>query len=373
MGRPSNLIPCLLLAILALAQPSLAQEPVPSRIVASEFREGVQVKLLEGPFGRMLDLNLSAEAPEDIDLQFLVAERNITDAVELSPPFVETVYAFTGLEPAAVCRMKLQLDTFLALSGQPNLAYSDQPNELCGDLGVKAPLSAWREDFALAAGYRRLLVLHISGQADAPFPYTGEPVVWAHLELPAGFFADGGRLLEEVTAFTEANRGGVWALARPEIAPLAQGLRVDVISDGTAILSIGTGVAEASGWLERIQAVWSGRASVLVYALLAAVSLGLLLALWWGLRRRRKAKDALDQGKPLRAITVGYGPDKDYSLGEGEARDVALVAVYDNGRMRVIRKAPGERITVNGKDVGEGAWITGSDKVAIGPKQFQFR
>ena len=78
------------------------------------------------------------------------------------------------------------------------------------------------------------------------------------------------------------------------------------------------------------------------------------------------------ENEPLRAIAVGYGTNRKYSLGEGEERDVALVMVYPNGRMRLVRQSKDDPILVNGKSVGHDAWITATDRVIIGAKQFQF-
>ena len=40
--------------------------------------------------------------------------------------------------------------------------------------------------------------------------------------------------------------------------------------------------------------------------------------------------------------------------------------------MQIVRKSKTDRITVNGKDIKDENWLTGSDTVVVGPKRFQF-
>ena len=109
-------------------------------------------------------------------------------------------------------------------------------------------------------------------------------------------------------------------------------------------------------------------AAVLALLVLAVV----LVATRMTTRRAVDGKAAAGDIEPLRAIAVGYGSNRQYSLGGGADRDVALVMIYPGGRMRLVRKSEDEPILVNGTAIRQEAWITATDQVMIGAKQFQF-
>ena len=369
MPRSPVSICSFLIATLLIATPGKAQDALQLRHVTSAAQEGLEFKLLEGDVGRLLDVNVTRDAPPSLGIKFFADGRDITTSVVANPPLIEIIYLFSGVAATDQCPKKLQLDLVLSSLSQSNSAYADVENTLCREVGIRYPLESWQQDFGLAKGYSRLLVIHVTDGGAESFSPAAEPT-WASMTVPVDLFEDKPGLIKEVTGFVERNIHGRWSLVPVEVAPLETPLTIAFLSGGSTLFTVGShagsGLEPRPWYLPAVvrDAPW------LVYGLGAAVSLG--LAAWLLLRWRPRQRFEEGPGTPLRAISIGYGTERPYSLGEGEERDVALVVLYDSGRMRIVRKSEVERITVNDEEIEDGAWITGADKVTIGSRQFQF-
>ncbi len=348
-----------------------ADEPV--RLVAHDKIRGLEFRLVAGSFGRILDVNTSDSAPEETDLKFFVAGNDVTPSVLSQPPLIEIAYVFTGISATQQCSFKVQLDAALSSISAFNLAYSDIENTLCPEFGIR-PLELWQIDFVAPGDYSRLLVIGVGGEGRADA--SAAPAnVWAQLAVPATLFDDKARLIGEVTGFVEAHIFGGWSVLPADVAPASAPLTVTFADSDGVFFTLSDGVATAPSFLGGLLRMLSAVASRNMW--LTSLVLGMLAVAVVIVAARRLSHRPGDgrtaaENEPLRAVAVGYGSGREYSLGEGEDRDVALVMIYPSGRMRLVRKSADDPILVNGTAIGHDAWITAADRVIIGPKQFQF-
>ncbi len=368
--RPSVCV-FIIAAVLGIGS-ARAQDPV--RLVAHEKIRGLEFRLVAGEFGRILDVNTSNSAPEQTDLRFLVDGNDVTPSVDSRPPLIEIVYVFTGIDASQQCLFKVQLDAVLSSISAFNLAYSDTDNTLCPEFGIR-PMQLWHSDFVVPGTYSRLLVIDVAGEGGAEPPVT-RANVWAQLAVPANLFDDRANLIGDVTGFVDAHIFGGWSVLPADVAPAGAPLTITFADSDGVFFTLNDGAAAAPAYLDRIRrslASVTSRNAWVSFLVLAA--LGIAVVIVAGYMRARHAgggRAAVEEDEPLRAVAVGYGAGRKYSLGEGDERDVALVMIYAGGRMRLVRKSKDDQILVNGTAIGHDAWITAADSVIIGAKQFQF-
>ena len=369
-GRRPTVCAAVIAAVLGLGS-ARAEEPV--RLVAQETIRGLEIRLVAGSFGRILDVSTSDRAPEQTDLKFFVAGNDVTRSVLSRPPLIEIAYIFTGISATRQCSFKVQLDAALSSISAFNLAYSDIENTLCPEFGIR-PLQLWQTDFVAPGDYSRLLVIDVAGKdrANAPVALAN---VWAQLEITAAIFDDKARLIGDVTGFVEAHIFGGWSILPAGVAPAGVPLTITFADSSGVFFTLNDGASTAPAFLDRarsaVQSVTSRNLWV-SFLVLALLGIAIATAAARMLKRRPGRSGAAEENEPLRAIAVGYGAGRKYSLGEGAERDVALVMVYPSGRMRIVRKSEDDPILVNGTSIGQEAWITAADRVIIGAKQFQF-
>lgn len=370
-----RLRPSVCVAVLAaLLGAGSAQANDPVRLLAHEKVRGLEFRLVAGEFGRILDVNTSNSAPEPTEVKFFIDGNDVTSSVLNRPPLIEIAYLFSGVTAEQQCSFKVQLDAVLNSISAFNLAYSDIENNLCPEFGIRS-LQLWQADFVAPGAYSRLLVIEVAGagRADAPVARAN---VWAQLAVPAGLFDDKARLISDVTGFVDTHIFGGWSVLPADIAPANAPLTVTFADSDGVFFTLNGETAAAPAFLDRVRRALSstlpGEAWVAYLALSLLVLAVLLVAVRMKARRAADGKAAVGEAEPLRAVAVGYGPNRQYSLGGGADRDVALVMIYPGGRMRLVRKSEDEPILVNGTAIRQEAWITATDHVMIGAKQFQF-
>lgn len=357
-------------AVLSLGT-AYAAEPV--RVISRDNVRGLEIRLVAGSFGRILDVNASDSAPVETELKFFIDGEDVTTAVRRRPPLIEIAYVFAGVSAARQCSFKVQLDAALSSISEFNLGYSDIENALCPEFGLR-PLQAWHEDFVAPGDYSRLLVIEVAGESEASVP-PARLNAWAQLTVPASLFENKARLVSQITGFVDANIFGGWSIVPTDVAPADAPLTVTFADANGVFFTLNAGTQTAPGVMSQVGQLLSAVASRnlwLTLLLPALLGIGLAIVVIRTISRNGGASREEEEVEPLRAIAVGYGADRKYSLGEGTERDVALVMLYPNGRMRIVRKSEGEPILVNGAAIDRDAWITAADRVIIGAKQFQF-
>jgi hypothetical protein len=369
--RPTGCVVVVAAAVLGIGG-ARADEPV--RLVAHDKIRGLEFRLVAGSFGRILDVNTSDSAPEETELKFFVAGNDVTPSVLRRPPLIEIAYVFTGISASQQCSFKVQLDAALNSISAFNLAYADIENALCPEFGIR-PLQLWQDDFVVPGDYSRLLVIDVAGEGRADAP-TARTNVWAQLAVSPTLFDDKARLIGEVTGFVDAHIFGGWSVLPADVAPANAPLTVTFADSDGVFFTLNDGAATSPAFLDRLLRAISALASSnvwLTFLVLAIVAVAVVIVVARRLSHRPGGGSVVEVTEPLRAVAVGYGADREYSLGGGANRDVALVMVYPGGRMRLVRKSADDPILVNGTAVGHDAWITAADRVIIGPKQFQFK
>ncbi len=349
-----------------------ARADQPVYLLAHEQIRGLEIRLVAGSFGRILDVAVSDDAPEETDVRFFVAGRDVTASVVRRAPLIEIAYVFTGVSAARQCSFKVQLDAALSSISDFNLAYTDVENTLCPEFGIR-PLQAWDKDFVASGDYSRLLVIEVANEGEAEPP--PRVYAWAQLPVPAKLFDDKDRLVGEVTGFVDTHIFGGWSVLPTEIVPLDAPLEITFADAGNVFFTLTDGSPAVTNLVNRVWPALSAVASRnlwLTLLLLAMVGLAVVIVAVRILSRPAGGGRTAEETEPLRAIAVGYGSGRTYSLGEGAERDVALVMIYPSGRMRLVRKSEDDPILVNGTAIGDDAWITAADRVIIGAKQFQF-
>ena len=170
------------------------------------------------------------------------------------------------------------------------------------------------------------------------------------------------------TGFADQHIFGQWSIVSPDLAPRETPLIVTFADADGVFFTLNPAGARLP--FDIWSLVAGHELTVLVAA--AAIVVGLAVVFLRPQRGTAPVGRPAGAGAPVRAIAIGYGADRPYSLGAGDPRDVAQVLMYASGRMRLVRRAADEPISVNGAAVAEEAWITAADTVRIGAKQFRF-
>ncbi len=320
--------------------------------------EGIDVRMFQAEAGYLIDLAVPQNGGDAFDLRFFSGEGDITETAQSGPPAAAIVYALAGSDDARQCRAKWRMDTILGQAPATSPAFTESPNTLCPELGIVGTTAEWSQRFEGAADYRRLLVILVDSAGDGSFFDPSGTMVWGRLSLSYALQEDTAALAERLTDFVLPNLTGTLTFLPYPAGDRNAGIRAVIFRNGTEVFALSS--IENSEPLDGE----ADRTTVIVAVIAAILLLGLLAVLATR-RSRRASRTAPQTDQPLRAVTIGYGGGFDYSLGaDGEAA-VARIELYRDGRRKLVRLAPKERIEVDGNDIAEQSWIDEASAIRI--------
>ena len=94
-----------------------------------------------------------------------------------------------------------------------------------------------------------------------------------------------------------------------------------------------------------------------------AIAIVLVIGVFFALLRR---------GKPLREMTVGYGPECDITLGPGGGGPLVRLKVYKGDKLELEKLKTSTEVVIGDEPVKQKARLTSADKVLIDGKKVRF-
>ncbi len=332
---------------------------------------GVDVRILRIADGYIVDASL-ADSLEDPSVNISSGTVDLTDAAEYGGAVTSIVYVFAGGGEGAQCKMKWALDTVLGQSPVPNPAFSDQPNELCPELGFAGTYDDWPAFVESGDRYRRVLAILVSEPGDELIFEESDPLIWDRLALTYRDQDDKAALARRLADFVLPRQTGFHSFVPFPAGNDGAPVTITFYSNDVEILAVSSALP-LHEWIAQLSfedldfEALSREAKV---ALGGGVATVVAAGLFFFLHRRRRRRLRETVGPvPTKAVKVGYGKAVDYSLGEGPDLAVALVEAYGDGRRRIVRLDPSERIEVDGMNIGQSAWVGDGASVRIARKK----
>lgn len=327
---------------------------------------GIIVKIIELSSGYAIDASVTNTAAAGLTYKIFSNDRDITLETVATQPRLLLVYGFNGIDAAQQCRVKTKLDSLLTYGLQENITFTDMPNDICDDASVYvATPDVWASFLTAINEYRRILSVHLSPNGSGAFFFEGDPQHWANLRLSALNFGSTEQVITKLANFAEAHTTGFLA-AVPKSATPDSNVTITFYRDGSEVASFshGKNTFLSANLDNNILALGGGAA---IFVILIVVIL---------MRRKeavvKPSSQLTSNEQPIRIIRIGFGPDNDYSLGDGAPDVLAQLEVYDDGRHRLMRVDAEARIEVNGNNIDAAVWVADTSTVRIAGRKIKF-
>lgn len=361
------------LSILSLSPVSFARADEGAAFIPLRRHQeaGIDLRILRLADGYLFDASV-ADSIEDLSVSFSSGPVDLTDGAEFSDAVTSIVYVFSGGGEGAQCKMKWALDTVLGQSPVPNPAFSGQPNELCPELGFAGTYDDWQDYIDSGDGYRRVLAILVSEQGDDRVFEESDPLIWDRLALTYRDQNDKAALARRLADFVLPRQTGFLSFVPFPAGNDGAPVTITFYSNDVELFAVST-APPLHEWIAQLsfedldfEALSREAKVALGGGVATVVAAGLIFFLH---RRRRKLLRETVGPVPTKAVKVGYGKAFDYSLGEGPDLAIALVEAYDDGRRRIVRLDPSERIEVDGTNIGQSAWVGDGTSIRIARKK----
>jgi len=308
--------------------------------------------------GAVIDVNRRTP-PVSADQEYIklfagTPPQELSDRFTVEAPRLAVIYEFVGLTPARQCKWKVYLDALLNFSGTPNLALTDVPNDLCQQLGFGTLQGDLKKTYDPNGRYLRTLVVRVEAtpsENEASLPAA----IWERLTLADNAIETDRRGTSRTLGrFVRRNTNGLFILLDASLLSDGQALQLVVFQQDKPFWTVDLQSAPSMLGLPSL----SPQLFVGI-AIVALLVIGILFMLF-------------RHEKPIRELTVGYGPECDITLGPGGGGPLVRLKVYKGDKLELEKLKSSTEVIIGDEPVKDKARLTSDDRLLIDGKKVRF-